>query len=197
MLPLSNKIFHTQLHIIWAKQYFYGKTPWGNEIIEIAEPAIKRYGYESAMISLIAMRKDYCITKEQFDIEYGIKHDDEKNNVMNEKERDDLSVGEDLETFIRRIKNGEIEKETCPEGEMKKTHSLCLLDKDQRRKLDRKDQDFLRTFEWGHISILPDRIGLADVTVEEWKKTEYKHLKFSKSSAWRRTIFVQAEIETD
>ena len=61
----------------------------------------------------------------------------------NLKERDDLSVGEDLETFIKRIKNGGITKETLPGGkEEKELHLLCLLDKEERRKLDTKDRKF-------------------------------------------------------
>ena len=50
------------------------------------------------------------------------------------EERMDLSVGEDLETFIGRIKNGEINKDTIPEyGEHTVTFLLCLLDKEERK----------------------------------------------------------------
>ena len=57
---------------------------------------MKIYGYESAMVSMIEMFKRNCITKEKFDLEYEIKNDE---NDINNEERDDLSVGEDLESL--------------------------------------------------------------------------------------------------
>ena len=159
-----------------------------DDTMENMKRAMKCYGYASAMFSRIFMTKENCITKEQFDIEYGITNDEEANITATE-ERDDLSVGEDLETLIRRIKNREITKEKNPYGDTKQSHLLCLLDKEKRRLLDRKDESFLNTFfarAKGHR---------ADVDEEEWKKSEYKHLKFSRSVARRQTTFVEAEDE--
>ena len=79
------------------------------------------------MVSKINMFKFDCITKEKFDKLYGITNGEEKNRIDNDK-RDDLSLGEDLETFIRRIKNGEVTTETIPEkGEYKRSHLICML----------------------------------------------------------------------
>jgi len=64
-----------------------------------------------------------------------------------------------------------------------------LLDKEELQKLERKDEHFLNTFGrtlWEHISG-----KTADVDVEEWKESEYQHLKFSKSEAYRVTTFVE------
>ena len=92
--------------------------------------------------------------------------------------------------MIRKIKNREITNEN---GDTKQTHLLCLLDKEKRRMLDMKDKSFLNTFlgQGGHFW---DR-GRVDVDEEEWEKSEYKHLKFSRSLARRKTTFVETENE--
>ena len=95
--------------------------------------------------------------------------------------RMDLSVGEDLETFIERIKNGEINKDTIPEdGDRKYLFLLCLLDKEERKKLEQKDEDFMETFCWE-----------ADVPEAEWNASE-SNLKFSRSICFRQTYFIGA-----
>ena len=99
--------------------------------------------------------------------------------------RMDLSVGEDLETFIERIKNGEINKDTIPErGERKGSFLLCLLDKEERKKLEQKNEAFLQTFN------LHD-IGKADVREKDWKLSE-SNSKFSRSNCRRLTFFIEA-----
>ena len=154
-------------------------------ILRIIKRAIKRYGYKSALVSKLNMFKLNCITKEKFDKLYGITNGEKKNKTNNDR-RDDLSVGEDLETYIRRIKNGEVTTETILEnGEIKRSHLICLLQGKKRRKLNMGNKDFLKTF------LHPD----PDVPKEEWTKTEYKHLKFSSSFASRVTFFVEPEIE--
>lgn len=224
----SNEIFKNQLHIISAVALNGGHSVKNN-----IKQAMKRFGYKSAMFSMIWMYKEHCITKENFDIEYGItKTEEEKFEesydysegddllcLLDEDDRrkldrlvelkhikltkslidqeifieyNDYSVGEDLEKFIRRIKNEEITTQTIPEdGEFNNSHLLCLLDKDERRKLDTKDQDFLKTFL--HTKYGND----ADVPEDQWQQTEFKHLKFSKSWAGRRTIFIDVEDEPE
>ena len=99
--------------------------------------------------------------------------------------RMDLSVGEDLETFIERIKNGEINKDTIPEdGEEKYSFLLCLLDKEERKKLEQKDKDFMESFEMNII-------GKADAPEAEWKESE-SNLKFSRSACHRKTHLIDA-----
>ena len=96
-----------------------------------------------------------------------------------------LSVGEDLETFIERIKNGEINKDTIPEdGEIIYPFLLCLLDKEERKKLEQKDYDFMKTF-WFNDN------GKADVPEAEWKASE-SNMKFARSTCDRRTYFIEA-----
>ena len=88
--------------------------------------ALKEFGFTSAIVSGVFMDKSYCITKEKFEEMYKTKEEYEK--------RMDLSVGEDLETFIERIKNGEINKDTYTEfGNYKGSFLLCLLDIEERK----------------------------------------------------------------
>ena len=94
------------------------------------------------------------------------------------KQELDLSVGEDLETFIERIKNGEINKEL----DFKSSFFLCLLDKVERKKLEEKNEDFMKTFLWGRK---------ADVSEAEWKESE-SNLKFSRSVCLRFTYLIDA-----
>ena len=135
--------------------------------------ALKKFGCTSAILSLVYMRKYNCITKEKFEEMYKTKEESET--------RMDLSVGEDLETFIERIKNGEINKNTTPE--VKNSFLLRLLDEEERKKLEHKDEDFLRTFTWNGTGI-----G-ADVPEAEWNASE-SNLKFSKSDCYRGTHFI-------
>ena len=64
--------------------------------------ALKKFGFTSALFSLIGMVKMNCITKEKYEKMY-------KSNEESE-ESEDLSIGEDLETFIGKIKNGEVNR---------------------------------------------------------------------------------------
>jgi len=123
------------------------------------------------------MRKYQCITKETFEEMYKTEEESET--------RIDLSVGEDLETFIERIKNEEINKDTIPEdGEYKKPFLLCLLDKEERKRLEEKDFDFMKTFYWNEN-------GKADVSEAEWKESE-SNQKFSRSTCYRTTFIIDA-----
>ena len=185
-----------QLHFVWAFGGFELAHP--KDKINSIKRTIKKYGYESAIISLIDMSKQNCITKEQFDIEYGITNNENENEIKKE-ERDDLSVGEDIETLIEKMKNGEITKATVStepfieKGNYKESHLLCLLDKDERRKMDTKDENFRRTFD-EHFD---ETSSYADVPDEEWQKTEFKNLKYSKSTSSRHTQFIDIHDESD
>ena len=138
------------------------------------------------------MYKAKCITKEKFEEMYKTAEENET--------RMDLSVGEDLETFIERNKNGEINKDTIPEDfrddsiDFKRSFLLCLLDNEERKKLEQKNEDFMETFDlYGYIR-LDGNIRLrreADVPEAEWNASE-SNLKFSKSLCSRETHFVDA-----
>ena len=141
---------------------------------------------------MVDMHKEECISKEKFEEMYKTAEENET--------RMDLSVGEDLETFIERIKNGEINKDTIPEDfrddsiDFKRSFSLCLLDNEERKKLAQKNEDFMETFDlYGYIR-LDGNIRLrreADVPEAEWNASK-SNLKFSKSLCSRETHFVDA-----
>ena len=121
------------------------------------------------------MHKNNCITKENVLNDYQANKESES--------RDDLSVGEDLETYIKRILSGDMTREMIPEsGETKGNLLICLLDKKERWKLDRKDEEFLNSF-W-------DDECKVDIPLEEWNKSE-SNLKFSSSVSWRATYLIE------
>ena len=125
------------------------------------------------------MYKYNCITKEKVEEMYKTEEEIET--------RMDLSVGEDLETFIERIKNGEINKDTIPErGDYKRSFLLCLLDKEERTKLEGKDKDFMKTFV---------KRRKADVPEAEWNTSD-SNLKFSFSISDRETYFIDVSKTT-
>ena len=139
--------------------------------------ALKKFGRRSAILSLIYMSKNNCITKE--------KYDDLYEKIEDNFERRDLSVGEDLETLMRRIKNHKMNKDSIPfDGDFKESFLLCLLDKEERKKLEQKNEAFLQTFN------LHD-IGKADVREKDWKLSE-SNSKFSRSNCRRLTFFIEA-----
>ena len=166
-----SKKSQNKLHLLWA-----GHSGKNSPFEKMG--GMYLYGCESAMVTLLSMSKVNCVTKERFDL----YHDKIKKDGSG-----DFSVGDDLETFIRRIKRGELaEKDIAERGEEKVSHLFRLLKKEERRKLNTKDEDLLYTFR--------DRND-ADVPDKEWEKTEYKHLKFSYSWAYRRTTFVNSSIK--
>ena len=171
--PIQDNIVLNELHFILP----YYSVASSYDVHKGIKKALKKFNCKSAILSLISMNKSYCITMEKYDKMY-------KTNEESDK-RKDLSVGEDLETFIGRIKNGEINKETIPKfGEWEKMFLLCLLDKEERKKLEQKDDDFMKTFFFGDV-------GKADVPEAEWKASE-SNMKFAQSWCFRRTYLIDA-----
>ena len=163
-------------------QFHFIHTGYNNNVIVAKEgitKAFKMFGCTSAISSVVYMHKEKCITKEKFEEMYKTKEENET--------RKNLSVGEDLETFIEKIKNGEINRDTIPErGGRKFSSLLCLLDKEERKKLEQKDEDFMETF---HL------VKEADVPEAEWNASE-SNLKFSYSFCSCKTHFVDASKTT-
>ena len=186
----SNESLTNQLHFLWANSYssMLGIPGISYSIISynlklnanLTKRAMKMFNHESSMVSCLCLKKVNCVTKEKIDIQYENKKENEQ--------RQDLSVGEDLETLIERIKNGEISKEKMSKaGESKRCLLFRLLDKEERRKLDEeRNEDFFRTFLDPVVNKYPGPWN-PDVPDHEWKATNYKHLKFSQSWFTRRT----------
>ena len=142
------------------------------------------------------MMKINCITKEKYEKMYKTTEDN--------AEREDLSVGEDLETFIGEIKKdgliGALKVEKINSDLVTDSYKirtrippmlkiprdlflLCLLDKEQRKKLEQKDEEYMQTFNL-HTS------GRADVSEAEWNESE-SNMKFSLSFCRRKTYFIE------
>ena len=172
-------LFHpTQDNIVLNQLHFILPGYSSNDANRGIKKALKKFGCTSAILSKIYLTKYKCVTKEKYEEMYKTDEESEK--------RMDLSVGEDLETFIGRIKNGEINKDTIPEpGEYKRLFLLCLLDKEERKKLEQKDYDFMYTFVEHYYG------GEADVPEAEWKASE-SNMKFARSNGYRGTYFIDA-----
>ena len=129
------------------------------------------------MLSIIYMHKNNCITKDQVLIDYQTNEELET--------RDDLSVGEDLETLKKRILNKEMTRELIPErGELKGHFLICLLDEIESLRLESQDKEYLTTY-WddergGPYIFFP---------LGEWNKSK-SDLKFAKSVSWRATYVI-------
>ena len=176
--PTQDSIVLNHLHFIvpFERVSFY-YSYLKNDVHKGIKKALKKFGCTSAILSKIYMVKTNCITMEKYEEMY-------KTNEETE-ERMDLSVGEDLETFIGRIKNGEINKDMIPEyGEKKSSFLLCLLDQEERKKLERKEENFMETFSLNYY-------GLADVPEAEWIASE-SNMKFASLDCERRTYFIEA-----
>ena len=131
--------------------------------------ALKKFGITSAILSIIRIYKHNCITKEKYEEMY-------KTNEKNE-ERMNLSVGDDLEDFIGRIKTG---RAYGGFEDFNESFLLCLLNKAERKKLEQKDEAFMETF---HDHVYGSK---ADVPEAEWQASE-SNLKFARSECYRNT----------
>ena len=209
----SDESYQNQLHILWAGELYQEVS---RNINNCVKASIQRCDYEAALpnplLTTIIMFKEKCVTKEFVDIQYPkpseevenkIKENEEEGTAMEEQAY--TSVGRDLEVFYKRIKRGEITKETLPDAGVPLRSCIrydvfsgrsnpypdvledkmylklfCLLGRDERKKLDREDKKFYETFIYYN----------PDVKRDEWEKTESKHLKYAMYRARRRTSFL-------
>ena len=181
--PTQGSIVLNQLHFIvpFERVSFY-YSYLKNDVHKGIKKALKKFGFTSAILSKIYMVKTNCITMEKYEEMY-------KTNEESD-DRKDLSVGEDLETFIENIKNGKMNKAVIPEdGDFQETFLLCLIDKEERKKLEQKDYDFMKTFSWN--STVSAGRGEADVPETELEASE-SNMKFARSYCYRWTYFIEA-----
>ena len=170
-------MFHpTQDNIVLNQLHFIGTGYFTHFVKREIKKALDKFGYKSAILSRVFMTKQNCIAKEKYEEMYKVNEDSE--------ERDDLSVGENLETFLRKIKDGKMNTISRILNSLwsRNMFLLCLLDKDERKKLEQKDETFMKTFNLHYI-------GKADVPESEWNESE-SNLKFALSHCQRRTFFI-------
>ena len=145
------------------------------------------------------MIRHNCITKEKYDLLHGVPSDKDglKEQEIKKRFRSD-TVGDDLERFIEKIKNEQLTRATITDygEESEMVLLLCLMNKEERRKMETNDKNYMKTF-WAScifhgIEKWPYE-NLADVP--KYEKTVYKYLKYSKSVASRKTYIIGPEIE--
>ena len=119
--------------------------------------------------------------------------------IEESQEREDLSIGENLETFIDTIKNGKMNKETIPDNldresvywdwvdsdenlmlDLSSPFLLYLLNEKERKKLEEREDTFMRTFSF---TLFPD----------VWKASEFNS-KFGYYACHRATYFIDPYI---
>ena len=144
--PSQDNIVPNQLHFIVPG---YSSS---SDVKNGIKKALKKFGCTSALLSLINMLKNNCITKEKYEEIYKINEQSE--------ERGDLSVGEDLETFLRNIKDGKMNSgmfsynqdspfflasnggmpnnKRRPPEKSRDLFLICLLDREERKNLIKK-----------------------------------------------------------
>ena len=138
---------------------------------------MRSYGLKNVTITFVAAEKSHCITKEQFETDYKINVDTDQ--------REDLSIGEDLESLIGRIKSGQICKNANLDSsldEYKESFNLCLLTPDENAKL-KTDKMYINTYSQDDPDIPEAIMNMCDS-----KK------KFSKTYCWRKTYFLRINI---
>ena len=136
---------------------------------------MKQFGLKEAFISFFTTVKLSCITKEAMEEKFNIKE--------GENEDQDVTIGDDLESFIQRITSGQITKQSLSDfGEKKQTCQLNLLTAEESKKLQLKDQNYLDSFHSAN----------PDVPESIMKKSEYK-TKFAETEFWRETFFIEME----
>ena len=153
------------LHFIWAK-YNDGRN------VDYLELLQERCNFASSnnfgvpkigLISFLDMQKLKCVTKEAVE-----KH-------FEGSFQGDITVGDDLESFIERIQRGEF-TESEPDISSNISIQFKLLNDTEERKLENEEQEFLRSFQFAS----PD-ISRADMLESKSK------LKFAKFVCYRKT----------
>ena len=158
--------YSNTLHIIWAK-YNDGRN---YDYLHLLQDRCSSFGLSFGLISFVDMQKINCVTKEAVEKHY------QGRGILPA-----ISVGEDLESFIQRIRLGEcIRFET----DSNTSFQFNLLSDFEEQKLENEDQKFLQSFQLAS----PD-ISAADMLVSKSK------LKFAKF-LYSRTTHLLAEKES-
>ena len=169
--PTQENIILNPIHIIAPCHYFDGESQ--REYVKRLKTAFKKYNLKSTLLTFLDIYKQRCITKEKYEEAYKINKKIE--------ERGDLSLGDDLETFVTNMKHGEMTEEALPFAS--ETFLIRLLNANDRKRLDQKDKGFMETF-------FHNSFGGADVPKKEWESSE-SNLKFSQSFCWRWTYCLE------
>ena len=178
--PTQDNIAMHQIHFIVPTYLdaFHG------QVQREVNQALSKFNYPSVMLSFIQKHKYNCISKEKYEEMYKINAES--------AEREDLSAGEHLffiliETFIQQIKTGKYMVRHGQDDSV--SFLLSLLNKEERKKLEQKDDAFLQSFNWNYRREV-------DVPAIEWAASE-SNLKFSRSICVRKTHMILNHFSTE
>ena len=158
--------------------------------------AMMKNGIKLALFTFVALCKSHFLTHDEVDGDYllqkphsfleydssiSTKNVSTDNEAEETNQRINLSIGEDLESFLERIRNG---VSLIPEyDEYKESFDICLLRPEEIIKLEQKDKSFMNTFiNWGEKVTIQSKAERLDR-----KKSEKR---FSKKLCWRKTLFI-------
>ena len=160
------------VHFIWADHKYDL-----DEILRTIKNEMTRVGLKKGMVSFLQKHRYRCVTKEKYEQLY-------ENGGEIDGGRTKLSLGDDLEDFLNRIKNNEIhDHELGQEDNWINTFHLSMLSPEQKRKLAISDNDYLKTFH-NHDP---------DIPKTEMAKSESKS-KYAFSLCRRATYNISPEI---
>ena len=160
------------VHFIWAGHIYDC-----DDILKTIKNEMARFGLKKGMVSFLQRHRFHCVTKEKYEELY------EKGGQIDGTKME-LSLGDDLEDFLNRIKNNEIhDHELGPGDNLINTFHLSLLSSGQKRKLAINDDDYRKTFH-NHDP---------DVPKKEMAKSESKS-KYAFSLCRRGTYIISPEI---
>ena len=155
--------------------------------------AMKKNGIKLALFTFVALCISHFLTHDEVDGDYlmqkphsfaefnSTKNVSTDNEAEETNPRINLSIGEDLESFLERIRN---DVSSIPEyDEYKRSFDICLLRPEEIIKLEQKDKTFMNTFaNWGEKWIIQNKTEQMDR-----KKSEKR---FSKKLCWRKSLFM-------
>ena len=160
------------VHFIWAGHIYDC-----DDILKTIKNEMARFGLKKGMVSFLQKHRFHCVTKEKYEELY------EKGGQIDGSNME-LSLGDDLEDFLNRIKNNEIHgHELGPGDNLINTFHLSLLSPGQKRKLAINHDDYHKTFH-NHDP---------DVPKKEMAKSESKS-KYAFSLCRRGTYIISPEI---
>ena len=158
-------------HFIYCG-YHYGCTEKSiNRLREIFLEKMRKYGIQSAILTVLYMWRWKLVTKEKVKQAY-------EGKLKNEKDwkRYEQSIGDDLETFFTNLQS---QKEI--KNEFAWSFFLPKLTEDELKLVEQKNEQHLSTYGWHYIGRNPD------VDPEEMKKSDSRS-KYVHGRCWRSTI---------
>ena len=120
---VESKAENMEIHLVYAGDFY-----WEGRLRPAIHYRMKKYKIEKVMVTIIFMLRNYLITKEKME------------NYCNGKEKEQESVNDDLEKMFDNIAE--------EPDDYFWTYFLPKLTKEELDFVERKDYDFLNTFEY-------------------------------------------------